>query len=83
MKKFMTTAIVILSIGLAMVLTGSVLNGIAWAAGGFNGAELAKALVNIGYIATMLSGIVLTGLGVACAVRGEDKKEGKDNKDSK
>ncbi len=72
MKKCVNTAIIILAIGLAMILVGSILQGITWG-NGFNGDTLADALNNIGYIAAMLSGVVLTGFGVATAVKGEDK----------
>lgn len=74
MKKLINTAIVILSISLALVIIGSVLAGMTWG-NGFNGAELAAALVNIGYISAALTGIVLTGLGVSYAVRNEDSKK--------
>jgi hypothetical protein len=71
MKKLMTSVIIILAVGLAMVLLGSLLQGVVWGAG-FNGVNMANALVNLGYICAMLSGVVLTGLGVAKAVRHED-----------
>lgn len=80
MKKCVKTAIVILAVGLAMVLVGSILQGITWG-NGFNGALLAAALNNIGYIAAMLSGVVLTGFGVAAAVHGEDKTTNEEKED--
>ena len=80
MKKFVTTAIVVLSISLALILVGSILQGITWGTG-FNGTAFANALNNIGYIAAMLSGVVLTGFGVATAVKGNSEEENKDNKD--
>ena len=76
MKKFISTAVIILSVGLAMVLVGSILQGITWN-GDFDGTNLAGALVNLGYIGTMLSGVVLAGLGVATAIKGESKDENK------
>lgn len=80
MKKVIMTTIIILSIGLAMVLVGSILQGINWGTG-FDGTELATALSNIGYIVAMLSGVVLTGLGVAYAVRGESNKDSDEKKE--
>lgn len=85
MKKLVTTTIVILSVALAMILVGGVLKGITWT-GDFNGDSLASALSTIGYVAAMLSGVVLTGLGVAMAVKGECKNcscEEKDKKEDK
>ena len=81
MKKLITTAIVILSVGIAMILVGSILKGITWSAD-FNGADLASALNNIGYIAATLSGIVLAGLGVATAIKGCNKDD-KNDKNTK
>ena len=75
MKKFIGTAIIILGISLAMVLIGSVLQGITIAGTGFDMQYLSKALVNVGYIAAVLSGIVLTGLGVAFAVKNDEGKK--------
>ncbi|MCL2522465.1 MAG: hypothetical protein FWE36_06360 [Erysipelotrichales bacterium] len=72
MKKYASTAIVILSVSLAMVFLGAVLTGVDWGTG-FNGAPLADALLNIGYIGAILSGIVLTGIGVSAAVRSDGK----------
>lgn len=80
MKKVIMTTIIIVSIGLAMVLVGSILQGINWGTG-FDGTELATALSNIGYIVAMLSGVVLTGLGVAYAVRGENNKDSDEKKE--
>ncbi len=79
MKKFITTTIVILSVGLAMVLIGAILQGINWGTG-FDGTSLASALNTIGYIVAMLSGVVLTGLGVAYAVRNDSKDDKEKNK---
>lgn len=80
MKKFVTTAVIVLSVSLALILVGGILQGITWSTG-FNGTAFANALNNIGYIAAMLSGVVLTGFGVATAVKGNSEKENKDNKD--
>lgn len=84
MKKFLLTTIVVLSVGLAMILIGSILQGITWSTG-FDGTSLAEALNNVGYIVAMLSGVVLAGVGVAYAVRGEDKNcpKDKENKEDK
>lgn len=77
MKKLFTTTIVILAVGLAMVLVGGILQGINWGVG-FDGTALATALTSIGYIASMLSGVVLTGAGVAYAVKGDCKPKDDD-----
>jgi len=72
MKKSASTAIIALCVSLAMVFLGAVLTGVNWGTG-FNGAHLADVLVNLGYIGAILSGIVLTGIGVATAVRSDGK----------
>ncbi len=83
MKKLITAVIIILAVGLAMVLVGSILQGIDWTSTpDFDGTAFASALVNVGYIVAMLSGVVLAGLGVAYAVRYDGKECSKD-KDSK
>ena len=83
MKKLITAVIIILAVGLAMVLVGSILQGIDWTSTpDFDGTAFASALVNVGYIVAMLSGVVLAGLGVAYAVRYDGKERSKD-KDSK
>lgn len=69
MKKLTLATLIILGVGLAMVVVGAVLDGIAWNTTSFDGAALATALTNIGYIASMLSGVVLTGTGIAYAIR--------------
>lgn len=79
MKKILMTTVIVLSVGLAMVLVGSILNGISWSSD-FNGASFADALTSVGYIVAMLSGVVLTGLGVAYAVK-TDCKDCKNDKD--
>ena len=79
MKKTLTTPLVILAVGLAMVLLGSVLKGITWGSG-FSGAELAIAFNNIGYIVSVLSGVVLAAVGISCAIKGDaDNKDEKEN----
>ena len=82
MKKLITTTIVILAIGIAMVVVGSVLKGVAWSPD-FDGSQLAIALSNIGYIVAALSGIVLTGVGIVAAVKStnSDDKQDKEKKD--
>ena len=82
MKKLITTTVVILAIGIAMVVVGSVLKGVAWGTD-FDGTQLATALSNIGYIVAALSGIVLTGVGIATAVKStnSDDKRDKEKKD--
>ena len=69
MKKLTLTTIIILGIGLAMILVGAVLEGIVNWGTGFNGDALASALTTIGYIVAMLSGVVLTGMGIAYAIK--------------
>ena len=83
MKKFILTTIVLLSVGLAMVLVGSVLQGINWSTADFNGDPLASALTTIGYLVAVLSGVVLTGLGVSTAILGNCKKENEKKGDEK
>ena len=82
MKKILMSTVIVLSVGLAMVLIGSILNGISWSSD-FNGASFADALTSIGYIVAMLSGVVLTGLGVAYAVKTDCKDCNKDCKNDK
>ncbi len=81
MKKFIITTIVLLSVGLAMVLVGSVLQGINWSTADFNGDPFASALTTIGYLVAVLSGVVLTGLGVSTAILGNCKKEKAEKED--
>lgn len=81
MKKLITTTIIILAIGIAMIVVGSVLKGITWSAD-FDGTQLASAFNNIGYIAAALSGVVLTGSGIATAVKSNNcSSEEKSNKE--
>lgn len=83
MKKLITTAIVLLSVGLAMVLVGGILQGVDWASTGtYDGSFLAIALNNIGYIVATLSGIVLIAVGVASSIKCDkcDKEEKSDKK---
>lgn len=84
MKKLITTVIIILAVGLAMILVGGVLQGISWQTSDFDGRAFASALNNVGYIVAMLSGVVLAGLGVAYAVKYDGKeKENKEDKENK
>ena len=87
MKKVFLAMIITLSVGLAMILVGSVLAGINWTPTGveatFDGTALSLALSNVGYVVFMLSCIVLTGLGVPYAVKGDCKKEEKNEKNEK
>lgn len=83
MKKFIITTIVLLSVGLAMVLVGSVLQGINWSTADFNGDHLANALSTIGYLVAVLSGVVLTGLGVSTAILGNCKKDDEKKEEKK
>lgn len=83
MKKFILTTIVLLSVGLAMVLVGSVLQGINWSTADFNGDYLANALSTIGYLVAVLSGVVLTGLGVSTAILGNCKKDDEKKEEKK
>ena len=81
MKKITTTVIVFLAVGLAMVLIGGILQGIQWGqTSSFDGQAFAEALNNIGYIVSMISGVVLAGIGVASAIKGDDCKSN-DNQD--
>ena len=84
MKKLITTVIIILAVGLAMILVGGVLQCISWQTSDFDGTAFASALNNVGYIVAMLSGVVLAGLGVAYAVKYDGKeKENKEDKENK
>lgn len=84
MKKLITTVIIILAVGLAMILVGGVLQGISWQTSDFDGTAFASVLNNVGYIVAMLSGVVLAGLGVAYAVKYDGKdKENKEDKENK
>lgn len=80
MKKVLLATVIILSVGLAMVLVGSILQGITWSSG-FDGTAFAQALNSIGYIVAMLSGVALTGLGISYAIKGDSKDEKKEEKD--
>ena len=83
MKKILMSTVIVLSVGLAMVLIGSILNGISWSSD-FNGASFADALTSIGYIVAMLSGVVLTGAGIATAVKSNNcDSEDKTDKEKK
>ncbi len=83
MKKLITTTVIILAIAVAMIVVGSVFKSITWT-GDFNGAELANAFNNIGYIAAALSGVVLTGAGIATAVKSNNcDSEDKTDKEKK
>ncbi len=79
MKKLITTTLIILAIGIAMIVVGSVLNGIAWNAS-FDGTSFASALNNVGYLAAALSGVVLTGVGIVSVIKlsGCDKSDKSD-----
>lgn len=84
MKKLITTVIIILAVGLAMILVGGILQGISWQTPDFDGTAFASALNNVGYIVAMLSGVVLAGLGVAYAIKYDGKeKENKEDKENK
>ena len=74
MKKIMTSALIVIAVAVAMVLLGSILKSIAWD-GDFDGSVIGVALTDLGYIGAVLSGIVLTGVTVASAAKGEDKDE--------
>lgn len=69
MKKTMFTTLIIFSVGIALILVGSILQGISWGTG-FDGTTFASALNNIGYIVTLLSGVVLMALGISTAIKG-------------
>ena len=93
MKKTMFTTLIIFSVGIALILVGSILQGISWGVG-FDGTTFASALNNIGYIVTLLSGVVLMALGISTAIKGgcncqddcacgckDEKKESKKDKE--
>lgn len=82
MKKTMLTTTIILGVGVAMILVGSILQGIVWDPTVFDGEAFALALNTLGYIVALLSGIVLTALGISLAIRGEKEcvEEKKDEK---
>ena len=82
MKKLTTAVIVFLAVGLAMILVGSILQGIQWQQN-FDGTAFAQALNNVGYIVAMLSGVVLAGIGVASAIKGESSKAKDQDKEKK
>ncbi len=79
----MLTTIIILGVGVAMVLVGSILQGIVWNVTTFDGEAFALALNTLGYIVALLSGIVLTALGISYAIKGEKEDCQKEDKDSK
>ena len=68
MKRFSIAALIVLSVGLAMTVVGSVLVGVTFT-GNFDATPLAATLREIGYITAALSGIVLVALGVSHAIR--------------
>lgn len=80
MKKLLTTLVVVLAVGLAMVLIGGVLNSVTWTAD-FDGTKLASALTTVGYIVSVITGVVLAGTGVAYAI--STSKSEADKKDDK
>ena len=82
MKKLTTAVIVFLAVGLAMIIVGSILQGIQWQQN-FDGTAFAQALNNVGYIVAMLSGVVLAGIGVASAIKGENCKAKDQDKEKK
>ena len=75
MKKLTVTALIILSVALAMIIIGAILGGVSTLGAGakFDASGLIDALTTIGYVAAALSGIVLTGMGVATAIKGKDE----------
>ena len=75
MKKIQITALIILCVGLAMWIAGATVGGLTTTGTGFQISGLVGALSNIGYLATVFSGVVLVGTTVAGAVRDEDKKK--------
>lgn len=80
MERAIKISAITLAIGVVMVLVGSVLASITWSAGGFNpttvtnGISLQGAIVNLGWLATIFSGIILTACTVANAITGASKK---------
>ena len=80
MKKVLILSTIILSVGLAMVLISSILQGVNWG-GTFDGTAFSNALNDIGYIVSMLSGVVVTGAGVSFAIKsGYSEKDKSDEK---
>jgi len=75
MSKVTMTGLMALTVGLAMVLIGAIFNSIDWT-GGFDptgDGNLNSVLMTVGYIVAGLSGIVLTALGVATAIKTNEK----------
>jgi len=79
MKKMPLPAIITLTIGLAMVITGAVLRSIWGLSAGsnpsFNAVTLAIAFESIGYVLAVISGVVLTAFYIVGAVKGETTKK--------
>ena len=78
MEKAIKISAVVLCLGVIMVLIGSVLSAITWGSGGFNPTtgtiNLQGAIVNLGWLATIFSGVVLTACTVSNAITGAAKK---------
>ena len=73
MKKGFSTAFVVLCVGVAMTLVGSILRGFAGAisTSNFNMEPLAVAMLLLGVLAVVLSGVVLTAIGAVRALKEE------------
>ena len=71
MKRLTITSLITLTVGLALVVVAAVFDSIVWGTG-FNGANLVAPLNSVGYLTAAFSGIVLTAVAVASAVRGHE-----------
>ena len=81
MKKLLYSSIIIVSVGIAMIIIGSILNGINWQTTDFDGTSFAGALSSVGYIIATLSGVVLAGCGISFVLRQNDCEKDKEKKD--
>ena len=73
MKKFTTTAIIMLAVGVALAIVGAIFQDITWS-GTFTPVHLGQVFETIGFVAAALSGIILVGFGVALAITEQSKK---------
>ncbi|MCL2851069.1 MAG: hypothetical protein FWE01_01770 [Firmicutes bacterium] len=78
MRKGLFTAIVVLSVGIAMTLVGSILLGFAGSVSvtTFDMQPLSVAFLMLGILATVLAGVAFVAMSVAKAIRenNDDKK---------
>ncbi|MCL2540797.1 MAG: hypothetical protein FWE53_05275 [Firmicutes bacterium] len=74
MKKLMNISLIILGVGLVLILVGGLLRSIQFDAS-FTPANLANAFFSIGYLATVLTGVILAAGAVVSIVKGGDVKK--------